>query len=222
MRRGIAILGILLLARGVAAQPESQGTVARGNVVYGDFCSTCHGPYGRGDGPAAQLLATRPPDFTNPALLAGRSDRQITVDLVTRKDRSGSDHTPMVVAKLLTEDDLRDAIAYVRTLAAPGGRGSALAGRDIYNGVCWVCHGRAGDGQGPAAANLSGPKPRDFTSKDFRIDGREEEVYQVISMGAAEAFHGSSSMLEWKTTFSPQQIRDIVEYLKTFKAGDGQ
>ena len=108
------------------------------------------------------------------------------------------------------------------TLAVPGGNASVPAGRDLYNAVCWVCHGRAGDGRGPAAENLVDAKPRDFTAKDFRIEGREQEVYQVISRGAAEAFHGSSYMLEWKSTFSPQQIRDLIAYLKTFKANAGK
>jgi mono/diheme cytochrome c family protein len=60
-------------------------------------------------------------------------------------------------------------------------------------------------------------KPRDFTSKDFIIEGREEEVHRTIFEGAAKTFHGSPYMPEWKTALSHQQTLDVVEYLKTFK-----
>lgn len=218
MRAGMAIFGLLLMAGGVAAQPKSQGSLARGEEVYRTVCWTCHGRYGRGDGPAAEYLAARPPDFTNPALLGGRSDRQIVTALKKRKSRPGGAHTPMAtVIENLKEDALRDAIAYVRTLAVPGKHASLLAGKDIYNTFCQTCHGSRGDGQGPAAKNLVGVKPRDFTSKDFVIEGREEEIYEIIFRGAAKAFHGSPYMPKWSTTLSRQQVQDIIEYLKTFK-----
>ena len=60
-------------------------------------------------------------------------------------------------------------------------------------------------------------KPRDFTSDAFVIDGREEEVQGIISEGAAKALHGSPYMVEWSYRLTPQQIRDVVEYLRTFK-----
>jgi mono/diheme cytochrome c family protein len=121
------------------------------------------------------------------------------------------------VTETLKEDALRDAIAYMRTLAVPGKHVSVLAGKDVYNTFCRGCHGARGDGQGPAAKNLAGVKPRDFTSKDFVIEGREEEIYRTIFMGAAKASHGSAYMPEWRTTLSRQQVQDIIEYLKTFK-----
>jgi len=123
----------------------------------------------------------------------------------------------MVMARVLKEDSLRDAIAYMRTLAVPGKHVSVLAGRDIYNSFCWVSHGTNGDGQGPAAANIPGTKPRDFTASDYVIEGREDEIYQVISSGAASSIHGSEYMLEWGTKLQPQQMKDVIEYLKTFQ-----
>jgi mono/diheme cytochrome c family protein len=49
------------------------------------------------------------------------------------------------------------------------------------------------------------------------IKGREDEVYEIIRTGAASSFHGSEYMLNWGTKLSPQQIKDLVEYLKTFQ-----
>lgn len=218
MRATVAILGLLLMAGGVAAQQEAQKAVTRGEQVYRTFCWTCHGRYGRGDGPAAEYLAARLPDFTDPAVLGDKSDQQIVAHITARKGPPDTNHTPMVIiAKVLKEEALRDAIAYIRTLSVPGKHASVLAGKDIYNTFCRACHGSQGDGQGPAAKNLAGVKPRDFTSKDFVVEGREEEVYRAIFMGAAKAFHGSPYMPEWRTALSRQQIQDVMEYLKTFK-----
>lgn len=38
-----------------------------GEQMYKDYCAACHGPGGKGDGPAAALLKTWPPDLTTMA-----------------------------------------------------------------------------------------------------------------------------------------------------------
>lgn len=194
--------------------PAAPADPEKGAQIYRQLCGACHGPYGRGDGPVAEDLAVRPPDLTNPALLGGRSDDQIVANL-TRPGKEA--HTPMVMARVLKEEGVRDAVAYMRTLSVPGKHVSVLAGRDIYNAFCWVCHGTRGDGKGPAAVNIQGTKPRDFTASTFVIEGREDEIYRVISTGAKASMHGSEYMLEWGTTLQPQQIRDVIAYLTTFK-----
>ncbi len=52
-----ALLPIVLLA--CAPQPE-----AVGKTLYLDYCTACHGPAGRGDGPAAAGLDRPVPDLT--------------------------------------------------------------------------------------------------------------------------------------------------------------
>jgi mono/diheme cytochrome c family protein len=42
-----------------------------GAAIYGDFCATCHGAEGRGDGPMADVLAVEVPDLTRIAARAG-------------------------------------------------------------------------------------------------------------------------------------------------------
>ena len=200
-----------------AADPTPRGDVRRGEQVYKTLCWTCHGNYGRGDGPAVQYLAYPLPDFTNPEVLGGKSDQRVLAELLEEKGKAGANHRTMMIGEVLKQEALRNALAYIRTLSVPGKHVSIPAGRDIYNTFCWACHGAKGDGQGPTAKNLVGVKPRDFTLKDFVIEGREEEIRRTIFEGAAKTFHGSPYMPEWKTTLSHQQIADVVEYLKTFK-----
>jgi mono/diheme cytochrome c family protein len=214
---GYAVALLLLVVAGAPAQAGSDEAVARGKKVYNQICASCHGRYGRGDGPIAPNLVARPPDLTNPKVLGGRSDEQILARIGGGK---GARHTPMAVAQALQPEAMRDAIDYMRTLSVAGGNASVLAGRDIFNSFCWICHGRDGKGDGPAAANLPGNKPRNFTDPKFKIAGREDEIYQTISKGAMATIHGSQYMLEWGSKLQPQQIRDVIAYLKTFqKAG---
>lgn len=39
-------------------------SIARGAPLYTEYCATCHGPYGYGDGPATASLAVRTPNLT--------------------------------------------------------------------------------------------------------------------------------------------------------------
>ena len=211
--RGTSILSCLLLGASTAGAAD-QASIDRGQQTYETLCATCHGPYGRGDGPLAQNLTIRPPDLTLASTLEGRSDKELVKLL---RYGSGVNHTPMVVSQTLNEDALRDVVAYLRTLYVPGKHVSVPAGRDIYSAICWTCHGVEGDGNGPSAKNIDGVKPRNFTAADFQIEGREKELHQIISQGAAKSFHGSEYMLEWGNKLSPQQIDDVVEYLKTFQ-----
>ncbi|MEO8605704.1 MAG: c-type cytochrome [bacterium] len=212
MARGIVVFMLLIGMSGTAvAGGGSDAGTARGEQIYTQFCSSCHGRYGRGDGPLASDLKQPLPDFTDSSWLAKRTDKGIAGSLARVS------HGPMAVAGAMKTDALVDSIAYVRTLSVPGEHVSVLAGRDIYNATCWPCHGMNGDGKGPAAKFLTGTPPRDFTAATFVIDGREDEIAQFIGVGAAASAHGSTYMPEWSSRLSPQQIRDTVAYLKTFK-----
>ena len=219
MRRfSLLLLFCLVLIGASAPRTKPKIDVKRGEQVYKALCWTCHGNYGRGDGPAAQYLARIPPDLTDPRILGAKSEQQLLTDLLEEGKGDGrGNHRTMIIGEVLKKDPLLDAIAYMRTLSIPGKHVSIQAGRDIYNTFCWTCHGTKGDGQGPAAKNLVGAKPRNFVSKDFVVEGREEEIQRTIFEGAAKTFHGSPYMPEWKSTLSRQQILDVLEYLKTFK-----
>ncbi len=209
----LAIAALLLLAPSAAMAADD---TSHGEQVYREFCQKCHGVYGRGDGPALEYFAAKPPDLTNPATLGTRSTDEIVAALVARGKDPQASHSAMAFASFMKPNDLHAAVAYMKTLASPHGGVSLAAGRDIYTSICWACHGLDGKGDGPAAASLK-VKPRDFTAASFSVTGREEEVYRTISEGAAKSFHGSESMLSWKGSLTPQQIRDVMAYIATFK-----
>lgn len=78
MRRGTSIgaawrgsvAAVLALAGCVAEEPPA-GTEAEGALVFAESCAGCHGPGGKGDGPAAPGLRPRPADLTRIAARHG-------------------------------------------------------------------------------------------------------------------------------------------------------
>jgi mono/diheme cytochrome c family protein len=66
---GALVLG-LFLVKAQSAPPVSQGVTVRtigssGKQTYVQYCASCHGADARGEGPAAVVLKTAPPDLTS-------------------------------------------------------------------------------------------------------------------------------------------------------------
>lgn len=64
-----AIAGISMAAAIAACAPETQITTGRSD--YQALCADCHGPAGKGDGPAAEGMDPRPVDVTRVAASNG-------------------------------------------------------------------------------------------------------------------------------------------------------
>lgn len=62
-----AFLGVAMVALAACA-PEKQ---VSGRALYLDYCASCHGPGGKGDGPAAEGLGKAPADLTGIAARNG-------------------------------------------------------------------------------------------------------------------------------------------------------
>ncbi len=97
--------------------------IARGEQIYNTGgCASCHGPSGRGNGPAATALvykATGGPAMPRD-LRMGRFHRSTRLDDIYLTIVTGFDGTPMAsFAKVLPPDDLWDVAIYVHSLAPP-------------------------------------------------------------------------------------------------------
>lgn len=95
---------------------------ARGRRVYETWCIGCHGPEGRGDGPAARWLNPAPRNF-QAGFYKFRSTR--SGDLPTRDDlfktvTCGLVGSSMPDFRLLSEGHRRDVVEYVLHLTAFG------------------------------------------------------------------------------------------------------
>jgi len=91
-----------------------------------------------------------------------------------------------------------------------------LRGEQVYTIHCAGCHGVDGDGKGPAAPWLD-PKPRDFTTGQFKFGSRpsgqlptDEDLFHTITHGVK-----GTSMPDWKLLPEPDRAA-VIAYLKTF------
>jgi len=66
-------------AANAAVTPEAREEASQ---IFEERCSSCHGPQGRGDGPAAENLKPRPRDFQNKHWQKSVSDAEIAKAIV--------------------------------------------------------------------------------------------------------------------------------------------
>ena len=119
---GIAVLGYAggpSLKDLNVSQPERD--VLSGRVIFSTICVRCHGIDGKGGG---QMKFTPPvADLTSPAI-QGKLDARLFKNV-----HDGKPNTAMGARReALSDDEIWDALAYVRTLApeGAGGMGSGL------------------------------------------------------------------------------------------------
>ncbi len=89
--------------------------------------------------------------------------------------------------------------------------------RNTFNLVCATCHGQTGDGTGPAGAALD-PRPASFADPAFWTTRDMDRILTVIRDGAT-AVGGSSLMVGWSASFTPEQIQQLADYVASFRPG---
>jgi len=107
------LVAVVLLPTFVLAQ----GSPAKGKDLYAKQCAGCHGPAGKGDGPAAAAINPKPGDFTNKAQMTALKD-QYLFDLI-KKGGAAAGKSPLMTpfGSKLKDGEIQDVIAYVRSLA---------------------------------------------------------------------------------------------------------
>jgi cytochrome c oxidase cbb3-type subunit 3 len=109
-------LRFLVLLMAAAALPARAADLDAAKKDFVRFCSKCHGPGGKGDGPQADALDPKPRDLTDcarmkpipddtlfTAIKEGGAAVQLSKDMPAWKD--GMD-----------DGEIRDLVAYVRSL----------------------------------------------------------------------------------------------------------
>ena len=176
-----ALVAVVALAAAVHftvhAQPAPGAPAtpaAPGKSIYDSKCAECHGPSGRGDGPAAMFLSPRPRDFTRGSYKLRSTD---TGNLPTDDDlvaavTHGLPGSSMPGWKgLLTESDITAVVAYVKafsprfasetpkaitvTAAVPASAESLTRGKATFEKLqCSGCHGTDGRGKDAIATDF--------------------------------------------------------------------
>jgi len=94
--------------------PDDAAAVERGGRLFEDFCLTCHGAQGRGDGPVTIRGVRRPPSLLRPSTIRMADGQMFHV--ITYGQRTMASY-----AAQLVEEDRWRVVRYVRTLQATQG-----------------------------------------------------------------------------------------------------
>lgn len=87
--------------------------------------------------------------------------------------------------------------------------GTTKSGERIFQQHCAGCHGTTGDGLGPDIKELIVP-PANFLAPKTRAR-TDSELYLAIKQGVL-----FSPMHGWADRLSEQEIRDVLNYIRTF------
>ena len=112
----ICTLSTLLLA---GMDPSWAQNQSEGKKLYLTYCSSCHGDNGKGDGPAARSLPVKPANHTDGAVMNQLTDKFL-LEIVS-KGGSAVGKSAMMPGwgGQFKESQVRDIVAYVRSMADP-------------------------------------------------------------------------------------------------------
>lgn len=199
----------------VQLTPEQQ----QGQLIFQSVCWSCHGADGRGNGPAVKSgMMPAPPSFISPTY-ANATLPELQQRFAAAMNSNDPNHPHMrYVASLLKPDKFVDALSYIPALSYPPEiSGSAIAGQRIFQYRCAPCHGKSGEGNGPAAKFLTTVEPANFTTDTLIATKDWKALFHIITAGGHNV-HGSA-MPPWGVVLTKDQIWDVVAYLSTLQPG---
>jgi cytochrome c553 len=207
-----------------------------GSVSFDLYCASCHGRSGRGDGPTAAALKTKPADLTGLARgNRGMFPRERVLAFVEGSSRAAGHGSPEMpvwgpTLRALDASDarvtvrLQNLVAFVESIQqGPAVPPAAVStdGAALFRTYCSNCHGAAGRGDGAMSGQLR-RLPPNLTTFAQRNGGvfPAERVRQVID-GTGIPAHGDRDMPVWGAVFkrssggdAAARIDAIVRFLQ--------
>jgi len=95
----------------------SAGDPSRGAALYADYCWTCHGKMGKGDGPIAVAYKPRPRTLTDRTYLSKRTDYHLYNVISQGGPAVGRSATMPGWDSVLSPQEMWDLVAYIRQLS---------------------------------------------------------------------------------------------------------
>lgn len=207
-----------------------------GKKVFDTYCVACHGADGKGDGPEAYRLETKPTDFTSGNIefkSTPYGTLPVESDIVTTL-KLGVRATAMLPQFQLSDDEMHAVAAYVMSLMpkdqdegipikvrkAPPDNGELLEeGKKLFDADCSACHGTDARGDGPASRTLFDYRnnpihPADLTLRPLKRANTPERMYMIITTGLE-----GTPMPTFQQALKPDQRWAIVDYVESLKRG---
>ena len=108
-----------------AAEPAKDGHakanvhIASGQKVYAQYCATCHGDKGLGDGPGGENLAIKPQNLAVGRILNALPDHMLIRAVAEGPQSIGLSNLMPPFKPTLSDAQISDVVAYIRTFAEP-------------------------------------------------------------------------------------------------------
>lgn len=204
--------------------PQTLENIDAGKALFVANCSFCHGYAGNGDGPDAAGLLPTPPDFEETSTYTPWKDG----DYIWRVSESlpmrampqwhtwfnrqqlqllaGYVKHMLIFPNPKNEPVDPDVPEEAKSLTMPA-NADIMRGRQVYLQRCWMCHGDAGQGEGPDGKHLA-PTPANFTEDDPK-KMPDSEWYWKVSNGI-----GNAAMPQWRLMLSEEDRWDVIKYVK--------
>jgi mono/diheme cytochrome c family protein len=228
----LAPLSFLASCQKKSATPASADQLQRGQEAFLAYCAMCHGDQGGGDG---ELAATLSQSGVVVARLDDARIEKLGWEGVRKVIAEGGAHTGRsnlmpAWGERLGEALTNDVAEYVMSLPGrrPGASEATLQkyleapagvpaeGRRTYLHYCSACHGSYGRGDGTYAMALRlqhNIRPRDLTDSSYIAPKSDQELFTIISLGGGH-MGKSPFMPAWTVSLSPEQIKDLVSYVR--------
>jgi len=99
--------------------PATGYSVREGQTLFQHYCAPCHGTEGQGDGFNAYSLDPKPRDLTDAAFKAARSEEDLAGVIRIGGGAAGLSTSMPPWGRTLNARQIRNVVAYVRTLTPP-------------------------------------------------------------------------------------------------------
>jgi mono/diheme cytochrome c family protein len=119
----LLLIVVAFSCMGIVVDATAQGNVDAGKQLYQQRCAPCHGPDGKANTPTAQALNPKPRDHTDGVYMNQLSDEQLFK--VIKQGGTAVGKSPIMPPQAdLSDKQVQDMIAFVRSLALPPYKGN--------------------------------------------------------------------------------------------------
>jgi disulfide bond formation protein DsbB len=198
----------------IKAKPEAVEIVidSVGRDLFVASCSACHGPNGEG-------MEGLGKPFTTSVFVRDSTDKEIITMVKMGRpvwdaaNTTGVDMPPKGGNPAITDDELYEIIAYIRSISTLIIEAKEAAiGRDLFVASCSACHGPNGEGM----EGLGKP----FTTSEFVKNSTDKEVITMIKMGrpvwdAANTTGVDMPPKGGNPAISDDDLNEIITYIRS-------
>lgn len=173
-----------------ASHPAGKPSAGRGQALYNEHCTECHGADGKGMVPNAR-------DFSDVDYMRGETPIAF-YSTITSGHGEVSDEMP-AFGDILTSDQRWDLVYFVWRFSTSDEL--LVKGHEIYTDNCIACHGEDGQSMILSAANFS-----DHTFLSKRADS---ELFVSVTQGRG-------SMPAWQVRLDQDERWAVIDYMRAF------